>query len=238
MGKKYSAAEETILRARQGKSQKETAAILTALGTPRSLSGVRQWYIKNHLPCRDLYTTEQHEYLTAHRHMRRADLTVAFNARFNTDHSERGIHSYCKRNGIYRTNSGIWNKGTRGLVPAPVNGFKKGNTPHTWRPVGAVRRDEDGYLVVKIANPNRWKRKHILVWEKHHGRLPPDHCLRFLDGDKNNCAIENLALVSRAANMRINSHTVGMAHLVTPETHKTVIAIANLKEAIAQRGGK
>lgn len=184
------------------------------------------------------YTAEQHEYLTAHRHMRRADLAVAFNARFGTARSESSVRTYCKNHGIYRTGPGVWNKGTKGLIPAPVKGFKKGNIPHTRQPVGTETRDKDGYLVVKIADPNRWKRKHILIWEKHHGRLPPDHCLRFLDGDKNNCAIENLALVSRAANMRINSHTVGMAHLVTPETHKTVIAIANLKEAIAQRGGK
>lgn len=36
--------------------------------------------------------------------------------------------------------------------------------------------------------------------------MPPGHKIRFLDGDKRNCDIDNLALISIALNLHLNQH--------------------------------
>lgn len=62
---------------------------------------------------------------------------------------------------------------------------------------------------------------------KQHGKIPAGYCLRFLDGDKTNCALENLALLPRGANLRINSMTVGMKQWIhDAESHQAVINTA------------
>jgi len=37
-----------------------------------------------------------------------------------------------------------WNKGTKGIMPKPVNGFQKGNKCWKERPVGSERKTRDG----------------------------------------------------------------------------------------------
>jgi hypothetical protein len=43
------------------------------------------------------------------------------------------------------------------------------------------------------------------VWEQHKGPIPPKHVVAFKNGDRSNCAIENLELLSMAQNARRNS---------------------------------
>lgn len=37
------------------------------------------------------------------------------------------------------------------------------------KPVGTERKRADGYIWVKIAEPNTWKEKHVLLYESVHG---------------------------------------------------------------------
>jgi hypothetical protein len=88
--------------------------------------------------------------------------------------------------------------------------FKKGQRPHTWRPIGTERICFDGYLQRKVSDtgypPRDWKGVHVLNWEAVHGPVPDGHALTFRDGNRQNCAIENLELVSRVELMRRNSY--------------------------------
>jgi len=43
------------------------------------------------------------------------------------------------------------------------------------------------------------------VWEQLKGPIPPKHLVMFKDGNRSNCAIENLELLSMANNARRNS---------------------------------
>lgn len=45
--------------------------------------------------------------------------------------------------------------------------FKKGNVPKNYKPVGSKRILKEGYVEIKIADPNQWELEHRLVWEKH-----------------------------------------------------------------------
>ena len=76
--------------------------------------------------------------------------------------------------------------------------FKKGNIPKNHMQVGDEAKTTDGYWKVKIAEPNKWAYKHILLWQQHHGEIPEGHLIYFVDGNQDNVTIENLAMTDRA----------------------------------------
>lgn len=98
--------------------------------------------------------------------------------------------------------------------------FKKGSrsgvAAKNWVPVGSMLRDSDGYLRIKIreavhgveatgfGNTKVWPLFSRHIWEQHHGPIPPKHMVAFKDRDRQNCAIENLELISMAENARRN----------------------------------
>ena len=84
--------------------------------------------------------------------------------------------------------------------------FKKGDMPHTYRPVGSERVNVDGYVEVKVADPNKWKLKHRVIWEEAHGPIPKGHNVQFRDGNGQNLSLDNLYLISRADQMRNENH--------------------------------
>ena len=80
--------------------------------------------------------------------------------------------------------------------------FKKGNIPGNHRPVGSERILSTGYVDVKISDPNTWKLKHRLVWEQHNGVAPKGANIQFRDGNKQNCHIDNLYLITREEQLK------------------------------------
>ncbi len=115
-----------------------------------------------------------------------------------------------------QTNKGRFNKGhipwNKGKHHASTGNslktqFKKGQKPKNHRPVGSTRITKDGYIEIKIAEGMRqWRLLHREVWKKHHGSYPTKgQALIFIDGNKRNCDILNLRLVSRTELMSINS---------------------------------
>ena len=84
------------------------------------------------------------------------------------------------------------------------NLFQKGHKPHNWDPVGTERVKFDGYLWRKIAEPNKWKQVHIILWEEKNGPVPDGMCLTFLDGNRRNLSLDNLMLISRNENSYLN----------------------------------
>lgn len=75
--------------------------------------------------------------------------------------------------------------------------FKDGNTPRNAYAAGTeiVR---DGRVYVKVPGRRRLMLKQHYVWQKHHGKIPQDHVVKFKDGDFMNCDIDNLYIMSRA----------------------------------------
>lgn len=95
----------------------------------------------------------------------------------------------------------------------------------------------DGYPAVKIAEPNVWKLKHVLVWEAANGPVPEGHAIIFLDQDHTNTNLENLALVSRAELLELNRR-----ELITSNAELTttgiLIARVNCKISKIKRAKK
>lgn len=79
--------------------------------------------------------------------------------------------------------------------------FKKGQTPVNHRDVGSERVNVDGYIEIKVAEPNRWRLKHRLIWEQVNGAIPKGFNVQFKNHNRKDCRIENLYLISKAEQM-------------------------------------
>lgn len=82
-------------------------------------------------------------------------------------------------------------------VKAKISRALKGRNPGNTRPVGSERVNSQGYLEVKVAEPNVWRRKHRMVWEQHHGPVPEGCNVQFRNGDRTDLRIENLYIITR-----------------------------------------
>ena len=126
------------------------------------------------------------------------------------------------------------NKGKKGFCDegAKATHFKKGNRPWNWKPVGTERVNTDGYVYIKIADPNKWKQKHHLTWEAAHGPIPKGHNVIFGDGNRLNVTLDNLILVTNAQMARLNQN--GLIQNDADLT-RTGVVIADLITAISSK---
>lgn len=89
-----------------------------------------------------------------------------------------------------------------GIANSSRTRFKKGHPSHNIRPVGSERVNIDGYIEIKIAEPSKWRQKQRVVWETEHGPVPDGYMVSFIDGNKQNCALSNLRLITKTDNLR------------------------------------
>lgn len=103
------------------------------------------------------------------------------------------------------------NKGVKGISYPGMEAtqFKKGQHPHTWKPIGTERLSKEGYLQRKIADTGVTRRDYVavhhLIWREAGRDIPEGYALSFKDGNKTNITLENLELVSRADLMKRNT---------------------------------
>lgn len=144
-------------------------------------------------------------------------MTELVNEKFGTQYRKNQMKGFYAN---HKLNSGLTGRFEKGHVPAnkgthpPTVGrmaetqFKKGGLPPNTKPIGYERITRDGYTEVKIAmRPDRkngiknFILKHRLVWEQANGPIPKGYNIIFKDGDKTNCDIDNLALISKTENL-------------------------------------
>jgi len=104
-----------------------------------------------------------------------------------------------------------WNKHLKGIHLSPASEFKKGMKPMCHDTVGTVRirtrkRDGKQRAWVKVAEPNIWRLRAKVVWEKHYGPIPKGLLIHHIDRDTMNDTITNLAAISRAAHLNEHRH--------------------------------
>lgn len=107
--------------------------------------------------------------------------------------------------------------------------FKKGNVPANHMKVGEYTHTSDGYLVQKVKESGiqreRFEYVHRKVWEEHNGPISKGKMVSFLDGDKDNCDIENLVLVDMAENLELNKARLRFADAEFTEVGVTVAKV-------------
>jgi hypothetical protein len=104
-----------------------------------------------------------------------------------------------------------WNKGTKGIMQASSTSFTKGQASHNHCPIGAVqirtrKRDNIPRAWIKIAEPNHWKLRAVVVWETQYGHVPEGCVVHHMDRNPLNDTISNLAVLSRAAHLLEHRH--------------------------------
>jgi len=168
------------------------------------------------------------------------ELTELVNSAFETTYTVEQIDSMKSR---YHISSGLTGYFEKGHIPqnkgkkmseeqykkCATTMFKKGNVPHNYRAIGSERISKDGYTEIKIADPNKWRLKHIIIWEKEFGPMPKHHCIIFLDGNKQNFELSNLKLISRNENARLNQNNLRSKF---PEVTEANISVVRLQKAI------
>ena len=68
-----------------------------------------------------------------------------------------------------------------------------------------------------------FEHKHRLIWEQAHGEIPKGYIITFLDGNPQNCVLENLAMISQAENLQLQRASLRKEN---PQLTETGILIA------------
>lgn len=194
--------------------------------------------VKNARP-QHIWSDEEKRYLTEITPGRsHKEIKDMMNRKFGFDYTQHQIKGAISR---YKLNTGRTgrfekgivpaNKGTKGLMKANVTSFKKGHKPHNYKPLGSERIVKDGYCEVKVSDTGRrWRPKHVLIYEKHHGKVPKGSAVIFLDGDKRNFGIDNLYLVTRSQLAMLNKNNLIQKDA---ELTKTAINVVDLMKRIS-----
>lgn len=158
----------------------------------------------------------------------KSELTAAFNSKFKRDYTICQVRGVLWKYGITSGRTGriqagnvpwnVFNKGT-GRVKANRTSFVKGNMPANTKEMYAERININGYIEIKVPEKTpytsaktSYKKKHIWLWEQHHGNIKKGCCIVFLDGNRLNCALSNLAELSKAENLSRNRLKSNRAH--------------------------
>jgi hypothetical protein len=179
------------------------------------------------------------------------ELTDMFNKQFGMNLKVGAMISLTDRHGLHNEIDSRFNKGweptqfKKGHIPAnkgkkgtggwePTQ-FKKGHKPVNYRPVGSERINVDGYIEIKVADPNKWQPKHKVIWEQANGPIPKGHALVFGDSNKLNLDINNLILVSRKQLLILNRNNLIQKDA---ELTRTAVVIADIYSKIGERKSK
>lgn len=175
----------------------------------------------------------------------RTGTTKLFNERYGLDMSESSIKQQVQKHKIRAATNGCFPKGNipynKGIPMSPEQYakcrptmFLKGNIPANHKPIGSDRVTKDGYIEVKIAEPNKWELLQVLVMQGMIGRRLKKgvELVRFLDGNTLNCHPDNLILTTRRVNARINQRKVKP---ITAEAMKAVVKVEEIKCLIREK---
>ncbi|MFI3604998.1 HNH endonuclease signature motif containing protein [Vagococcus fluvialis] len=141
------------------------------------------------------------------------ELTKKVNQEFESSFSIEQIKTF---KSYRKLNSGITSEFKKGNVPynkgmkrgsfgnMKKTQFKKGQKPLNKREVGSERVSPDGYTQIKVANPSKWMAKHKYLFEKNVRKLNKGEIVIFLNGDKTDFDLDNLAAVTRGELAQLN----------------------------------
>lgn len=160
------------------------------------------------------WTNEEKEYLrkiSPGKH--RKEIIKLFNKKFNINLSESQITAKMKMLKIKtgftgrfdedRSKVKVWNKGEY-PKGCEKTWFKQGNIPYNYVPIGIERITIDGYLEIKVKDPDIWKFKQRIIWEKEYGPIPYGCLINFLDGNKMNFDIDNLICLTKEQSLELS----------------------------------
>lgn len=183
------------------------------------------------------FTLEQISWLTANRYeLNNKEVVKQFNQHFNLNLVQHQVTQACIRRGIKHKSGGFekgrvtWNKGLKGVNGTSSTTFRKGQVSVNTMPIGTERLTKEGYIDIKIADPNIWVSKHRYIWEQAHGKLTSSQIIVFLSDDRQDFSLSNLALINRSEMATLNRHEKFGQQ--TPEIREALISVVRLEQKI------
>src|SRR5574344_209785 len=106
--------------------------------------------------------------------------------------------------------------------------YRNSPRPSRARLIGS-EQIKKGYIRVKVAQPDVWKFKHVMIWEQAHNETVKKYeTVVFLDGNNRNFSVDNLYKLTRREILRMNSKG-----LFSHDPQETMVHIALVKQRIA-----
>lgn len=180
------------------------------------------------------YSEEQKEFIITNNYGKYSkELAEMFNQYFNTNITAKEIAYFRRKHklksgltGQFKKGNIAHNKGKKqieymskeAIERTKKTRFKKGNKPKNYRPIGSERITKDGYIEVKVADPNKWETKNKIIYKQYYGDIPKGHKVIYADGNKLNNDINNLILVSDNEELIMNRHKLRTKNIELTKT--------------------
>lgn len=165
------------------------------------------------------YTAAQKDFIKAHgAYMTTKELHQTLNITFGCNHSIGSVRTTTKKLGIKKSES-----------------VRRKNAKKEKYNIGDTVLFH-GYEIIKVSNDdgfwNAWKPKANVIWESHFWKIPDGNQVVFLNGNKRDIRIENLACISkRIAAKMANGHGKSLWS-ESPDITKTAILACELELTI------
>lgn len=116
-----------------------------------------------------------------------------------------------KNAGQFTKGNEPWNKGLKGIHLSPETQWKKGCESNRKLPLGSVtirhrKREAHPRAWVKVAEPNVWRERAKVEWERAYGPVPKGMVIHHKDRNPLNDSLENLQAMTRAEHAREHEH--------------------------------
>jgi hypothetical protein len=126
---------------------------------------------------------------------------------FNAERLQKQREEYAAETGSRTFGRDPWAKThAKGMHLSPASEFPRGHRPANKLPVGSVteRPDKNGAVRawVKVAEPNVWRLRAVVVWEATHGPLPKGRLVHHRDRNPLNDEPSNLEALTRAEHVK------------------------------------
>ena len=129
-----------------------------------------------------------------------SEISDLFYKKYGIRYKKWEIENIKRTYGLYSNVS----KCNKGQLAEQLKDYDKRRT----RKIGEERivHDKSGIrcVQIKVGQPSKWVKKSRYVWEQHYGKIPKDKVLIFKDGNRLNCDINNLALISKTDRIIFN----------------------------------
>lgn len=215
-------------------------------------NGLKQWTKEDYWKYQTRYPQGMYEFIRDNSwNVSSKEMAEMCNEKFGTNWTAAGMKQFRQRHGIKSGVTGWFQKGhapgnkgkkleeyvkdpervewIRSRISATQ--YKKGNKPYNELPVGSIVVIDGYKLYKKQMEGTRWQcwePLHRVVWRKHNGPIPEDGMIIFKDGNKMNCDISNLILITKRENAVMNK--MGLRS-EDPDLTETGVNIARLRLA-------
>ena len=182
------------------------------------------------------YSDEQIGYLKSIAHLPRPEMARQFNLKYGEQRTKESMQRFCSKHkllgventGRLKKGHKTWNKGVTGYMSSNATSFKSGNIPHNTKPIGTERIcAKDGFIYIKTESG--FVLKHRWLWIQLGFEIPKGMVLCFKDGDKLNCKIDNLILMTRSELLRYNQ---SFRKLATKESNESCLILGKIRDKL------